>query len=60
MLHSVQVVSTVSTLPSSSGIASAEPSMKRIGSVEFCAVRSAMAISRGDGSSPITSRASGP
>jgi hypothetical protein len=57
MLHNVQVVTTVSTLLSSNGIASAEPSMKSTGMEAGRAARRAIERSFGEGSRPITDSA---
>src|SRR5262249_8256348 len=53
MVHNVQVVTTVSTLALSSGISSAEPSIKSTGKLRRSVSR-AMPNSLGEGSSPIT------
>lgn len=60
MVQSVQVVTTVSTLWSSSGMSSAEPFRSASGGAARLAVRPAMDSSFDEGSSPITSLAAGP
>jgi hypothetical protein len=54
MLHKVQVVTTVSTLASWSGIASAEPSINSTSPEAVRSTRQAIARSFAEGSRPIT------
>jgi hypothetical protein len=56
MVQSVQVVTTVSTLPSSSGIVSAEASRNSIGTDVVVLRSRAMRSNSGEGSSPKTAR----
>ena len=60
IVHSVQVVTTVSMLPASSGIASADASSNVTGTVASRARVRAMRNSSAEGSSPITEPAAAP